>query len=38
MIFPLNPTVHQKDHLTDDEFWAFSQAKRHLRIGRDGMG
>ena len=38
MVFPLNPTSHQNDRLTDDEFYAFCQANRHLRIERDETG
>lgn len=38
MVLPLNPTVHKSDRLTDDEFYAFCQANRHLRLERDETG
>ena len=38
MVFPLNPVVHKGDRLTDDEFYAFCQANRHLRLERDETG
>lgn len=38
MVFPLNPVAHQNERLTDDEFYAFCQANRHLRIERDETG
>ncbi len=38
MVFPLNPIAHGSDRLTDDEFYAFCQANRHLRIERDETG
>lgn len=38
MIFPLNPIAHPSDRLTDDEFYAFCQANRHLRIEREADG
>lgn len=38
MVLPLNPIVHKSDRLTDDEFYAFCQANRHLRLERDETG
>ena len=38
MVLPLNPIVHKGDRLTDDEFYAFCQANRHLRLERDETG
>lgn len=38
MVFPLNPMAHGSDRLTDDEFYTFCQANRHLRIERDETG
>lgn len=38
MVLPLNPVVHKGDRLTDDEFYAFCQANRHLRLERDETG
>lgn len=38
MVFPLNPIAHRNERLTDDEFYAFCQANRHLRIERDETG
>ena len=38
MVLPLNPIAHHNDHLTDDEFYAFCQANRHLRIEREADG
>ena len=38
MVLPLNPIAHQNDRLTDDEFYAFCQANRHLHIEREADG
>lgn len=38
MVLPLNPVAHQNDRLTDDEFYAFCQANRHLHIEREADG
>ena len=38
MVLPLNPVAHKSDRLTDDEFYAFCQANRHLRLERDETG
>lgn len=38
MVFPINPIAHPHDRLTDDEFYAFCQANRHLRIEREADG
>lgn len=38
MTFPLNPIARGSDRLTDDEFYAFCQANRHLRIEREADG
>ena len=35
VVLPLNPVIHKSDRLTDDEFYAFCQANRHLRLERD---
>ncbi len=38
MVFQLNPIPHTSDRLTNDEFYAFCQANRHLRIEREADG
>lgn len=38
MVFPLNPPIYGNDRLTDDEFYAFCQANRHLHIEREADG
>lgn len=38
MVFELNPIAHRSDRLTDNEFYDFCQANRHLRIEREADG
>ena len=38
MVFELNRLSRQSDRLTDDEFYSFCQANRHLRIEREADG